>query len=122
MLVDRAGIVRFWNDVAAAQFGYAADEVVGRAMDLLIVPSFHDRHWAGFNAAMAREAADMEQPVANAPIRHADGVVRYSPLRFVTIATPEGAPAGMLAVFGPPVEPGGANGLFDLYPEALAGA
>lgn len=120
MLVDRTGIVRFWNAGAEAQFGYPAADVVGQRMDFLIVPSFHDRHWTGFNAAMAREAADTEQPVANAPIRHADGVVRYSPLRFVTIATPDGAPAGMLAVFAPPVEPGGANGLFDLYPEALA--
>lgn len=120
MLVDRAGIVRFWNAEAEAQFGYSAADMVGRSMDVLIVPTFHDRHWAGFNAAMASEAADLEQPVANAPIRHADGVVRYSPLRFVTIADPAGRPAGMLAVFGAPVEPGGANGLFDLYPEALA--
>ena len=118
MLVDRTGIVRFWNDVAERQFGYLAADVVGQKMDFFIVESHRDRHWGGFGAAMAAEMADLEQPVANAPVRHADGVVRYSPLRFVQIADPSGAPAGMLAVFGAPVEPG-ANGLYDLYPEVL---
>ena len=119
MLVDRDGTVQFWNDRAEALFGYAAADVVGRPMDFLIVPTHHERHWIGFRAAMARDQIDAEQPVANAPITCANGVVRHFPLRFVAIADPFGKPAGMLAVFGPPPAAGEANGLYDLYPEAL---
>ena len=119
MLIDRHGTVQFWNDRAQELFGYAAADVVGRPMDFLIVPSHHERHWIGFRAAMAREQIDTEQPVANAPIKCANGVVRHFPLRFVAIADPFGKPAGMLAVFGAPPAIGEANGLYDLYPEAL---
>ena len=119
MLVDIDGIVRFWNDGAEAYFGYAAADVVGRPMDFLIVPTHRERHWIGFRAAMARERIDTEQPVANAPITCASGVVRHFPLRFVAIADPFDRPAGMLAVFGAPPAEGEANGLYDLYPEAL---
>lgn len=119
MIVDCDGVIRFWDAAAETQFGYAAADVTGKPMDFLIVPSHRERHWAGFSAAMARAVADLDQPVANAPITHADGAIRYSPLRFVTIADTTGRPAGMLAVFGAPVEPGGANGLPDLFPDAF---
>jgi PAS domain S-box-containing protein len=119
MLVDLDGVVRFWNERAEEFFGYAAADVVGRPMDFMIVPTHRDRHWTGFRAAMARDRIDAEQPVANAPISCANGVVRYFPLRFVAIADPFGKPAGMLAAFGPPPASGEANGLYDLYPEAL---
>jgi len=120
MLVDLDGVVRFWNDDAEELFGYAAADVVGRPMDFLIVPTHRERHWSGFRAAMARDRVDSEQPVANAPITCANGMVRHFPLRFVAVADPFGKPAGMLAVFGPPPAEGKSNGLYDLYPEALA--
>ena len=119
MLVDREGIVRFWSDRAEDFFGYDAADTLGRPMDFLIVPTHRERHWIGFRAAMARDQIDAEQPVANAPITCANGVVRHFPLRFVAIADPFGKPAGMLAVFGPPPAGDESNGLYDLYPEAL---
>jgi len=119
ILVDIDGTVRFWNDGAEECFGYAAADVVGRPMDFLIVPTHRERHWTGFRAAMARERIDTEQPVANAPITCASGVIRHFPLRFVAIADPFDKPAGMLAVFGPPPAEGESNGLYYLYPEAL---
>lgn len=119
VLIDRDGVVRHWDERARALFGYAAHDTVGKSMEFLINPVFHERHWKGFGAAMARAQADPEQPVANAPITCADGTVRHFPLRFVTVADPFGRPAGMLAVFHDPAPPGEPNGLFDLYPEAL---
>jgi PAS domain S-box-containing protein len=50
---DRDGIVRFWNAGAARLFGFAADEAVGRSLDLIIPERLRARHWDGWQHTMA---------------------------------------------------------------------
>ena len=46
---DAGGRFTFWNDAAAAIFGYRADEVLGQRIDLVVPHEYRDMHWAGFN-------------------------------------------------------------------------
>jgi PAS domain S-box-containing protein len=50
---DRTGNILLWNAAAAALFGFAAEEAVGRSMDLIIPERLRARHWEGYHATMA---------------------------------------------------------------------
>jgi PAS domain S-box-containing protein len=50
---DRAGNILLWNAAAAGMFGFAAEEAVGRSMDLIIPERLRARHWEGYHATMA---------------------------------------------------------------------
>ena len=45
---DRDGIIRVWNPGAEHIFGYAADEAIGRLLDLIIPERLRQRHWVGY--------------------------------------------------------------------------
>jgi PAS domain S-box-containing protein len=49
---DKTGIINFWNPGAVRIFGFAADEAIGRSLDLIIPDNLQARHWAGFNRVM----------------------------------------------------------------------
>jgi PAS domain S-box-containing protein len=49
---DREGRITFWNPGAERIFGFAADEAVGKSLDLIIPENFRARHWAGFHHVM----------------------------------------------------------------------
>lgn len=50
---DRDGIIRVWNPGAERIFGYAADEALGRSLDLIIPERLREAHWKGYDAALA---------------------------------------------------------------------
>lgn len=52
IFADREGTVRVWNTAAARLFGFTADEILGRSMDLIIPEKLRDAHWRGFDHAM----------------------------------------------------------------------
>jgi PAS domain S-box-containing protein len=49
---DRTGTINFWNPGATRIFGFAADEAIGRSLDLIIPDNLRARHWAGFDRVM----------------------------------------------------------------------
>src|SRR3546814_16507795 len=49
---DRDGRIRFWNDGAARIFGFAAEEALGRSLDIIIPERLRARHWAGWQPMM----------------------------------------------------------------------
>jgi PAS domain S-box-containing protein len=52
MFADREGRIRLWNAGAEAVFGWRADEVLGKSMDLIIPERLRDRHWSGWDKVM----------------------------------------------------------------------
>ena len=50
--VDREGVIRFWNPGAERLFGFAAEEAVGRSIEIIIPEPQRARHWAGFRRVM----------------------------------------------------------------------
>src|SRR5260370_21961562 len=58
---DRSGTIRQWNHAAASLFGYSASKAIGQSLDLIIPEHLRERHWLGFDAAMANGAAVTRQ-------------------------------------------------------------
>jgi PAS domain S-box-containing protein len=52
IVADPEGRVRLWTPAAERIFGYPADEVVGRSLDLIIPERFRERHWTGYHEVM----------------------------------------------------------------------
>ena len=50
---DAEGAIRFWNTGAERIFGFAAEEALGRTLDLIIPENLRARHWQGFAHTMA---------------------------------------------------------------------
>ncbi|MFJ9033346.1 PAS domain-containing protein [Streptomyces sp. NPDC102274] len=53
VIVDREGLIRYWNRGAERIFGYSAAEVAGRNLDVIIPEKHRQRHLDGFTTAMA---------------------------------------------------------------------
>jgi PAS domain S-box-containing protein len=49
---DREGHITFWNPGAERIFGFAANEAVGKSLDLIIPENLRARHWEGFHHVM----------------------------------------------------------------------
>src|SRR5690348_12684953 len=54
IFADLDGMIRVWNESAAALFGYAPDEAIGRSLDLIIPEHLRLAHWEGFHQAIDR--------------------------------------------------------------------
>ncbi|MGE3390596.1 MAG: PAS domain S-box protein [Gammaproteobacteria bacterium] len=52
---DRSETIRFWNAGSTRIFGYAADDAVGRSLDIIIPERLRGRHWVGFDEMMETE-------------------------------------------------------------------
>lgn len=53
IFADREGVIRMWNARAEALFGYAADEAIGKSLDLIIPEHLRAAHWRGYQGAIA---------------------------------------------------------------------
>ncbi|MFN8556851.1 MAG: PAS domain S-box protein [Dehalococcoidia bacterium] len=53
IFADRDGIIRLWNGGAEALFGFAAEEALGRSLDIIIPERQRARHWDGYHRVMA---------------------------------------------------------------------
>lgn len=54
MIVDREGVIRYWNRGAERIFGHPASAMIGSNLDVIIPERLWQRHWDCFRAAMAR--------------------------------------------------------------------
>ena len=52
LFADRDGIVDLWNSGAEAIFGYKAEEIQGKYLDLIIPEKLRQRHWEGYQRVM----------------------------------------------------------------------
>jgi PAS domain S-box-containing protein len=53
LISDREGTIRFWNASAERIFGFSSADSIGQSLDIIIPERFRDRHWAGWEKAMA---------------------------------------------------------------------
>ncbi|HET6793458.1 MAG TPA: PAS domain-containing protein, partial [Acidimicrobiales bacterium] len=52
VIVDKDGVIRYWNRGAERIFGHPASEAVGATLDLIVPERMRERHWEGFNRTM----------------------------------------------------------------------
>ena len=70
---DREGIVRLWNAGAAAMFGWSAEEVLGKSMEMIIPEKHRARHWEGYFHVMETGVTKYGQSVLAVPALTKDG-------------------------------------------------
>jgi PAS domain S-box-containing protein len=73
VICGRDGVIRFWNAAAERLFGFAPTEALGSSLDLIIPERLRERHWAGFEKAIATGQTRYEHDVLHVPATHKDG-------------------------------------------------
>lgn len=98
IFADREGLIQVWNAGAEAVFGYSADEVLGRRLDVLIPERLRSAHWGAFDAAI--ETGRMKhgrESMTTRSIRK-DGSDLYVDLSFALVKDATGHVLGSVAV------------------------
>ena len=98
IFADREGTIRVWNRGAEVIFGYAADEVLGSSLDVIIPERLRRAHWEGFRRAVDTGQTRYADRVMTTRSVHKDGTKLYVDLSFGLIRNEAGAIAGALAV------------------------
>ena len=60
IFADGAGAIRRWSRAAAALFGFAAEEALGKSLEIIIPDHLRAAHWRGFDAAINSGALRLE--------------------------------------------------------------
>ena len=98
IFADREGAIRVWNRGAEAVFGYAAAEVLGNSLDVIIPERLRRAHWEGFRRAIDTGQTKFGGRMLTTRSVHKDGSKLYVDLSFGLIRDEAGAIAGALAV------------------------
>ncbi len=99
VFTDREGVIRFWNPGAERLFGFAAEEAVGRPIDIIIPEPQRARHWAGFRRVMETgESRYGQGDLLAVPGLRRDGSRVSLEFTIVPLRAPEGQVEGMAAV------------------------
>jgi PAS domain S-box-containing protein len=70
---DAEGKVRLWNPGAARIFGFRAEEIVGKSIDLIIPENLRGRHWEGYGQAMRTGRTQYSRNLLAVPAIRKDG-------------------------------------------------
>ena len=98
IFADREGAIRVWNRGAETIFGYAAAEVLGGSLDVIIPEHLRRAHWEGFRRAVDTGQTKYTGRVLTTRSVHKDGSKLYVDLSFGLVRKGAGAIAGALAV------------------------
>jgi PAS domain S-box-containing protein len=99
VIIDREGLIRYWNRGAERIFGYSAAEVAGRTLDVIIPQKHRQRHWDGFVAAMAAGSSRYgDDDLLAVPALTADGGTVSIEFSVVLLTGPDGSAGHVGAV------------------------
>lgn len=98
IFADREGLIRLWNPGAEALFGYAAAEVVGESLDVIIPERLRRAHWEGYRRALAAgHTLHGRQALPTRSMRKS-GDKLYVELSFSVVKDAQGAIIGAMAI------------------------
>lgn len=95
---DVEGLIRVWNAAAARISGFAAEEALGRSLDLIIPEHLRQAHWSGFHRAMQSGATRLGGRPTMTRGLHQSGRRLYVEMSFAVVRAPSGSIAGSVAV------------------------
>jgi len=73
VICDRDGVIRFWNAAAERLFGFTKADALGKSLDLIIPERLRQRHWAGYDKAMASGETRYNSDLLRVPAVHKNG-------------------------------------------------
>jgi PAS domain S-box-containing protein len=97
IFADRDGVIRMWNARAQALFGYAAEEAIGRSLDLIIPEHLRAAHWEGYHRAIAAGGTRLGDRPMLTRATHKDGSKLYVEFAFGIVSDPVRGVLGALA-------------------------
>jgi PAS domain S-box-containing protein len=97
IVVDTRGVIVHWSAGASSLLGYAADEVVGSTLDVIVPAEHRDAHWKGFRRAMTDPRP--RDLAADLPVVLRDGRVLRLAGRLIVLTDGLGRAAGAVGVF-----------------------
>ncbi len=95
---DAEGNVRLWNAGAERIFGFRADEILGKSMDLIIPENLRERHWEGYDQTMKTGRTQYSRNLLAVPAIRKDGTRISIEFTIVLIRGAEGKPLGPAAI------------------------
>jgi PAS domain S-box-containing protein len=95
IFADREGRIRYWNQAAETMFGYAAKEVTGRSLDIIIPERLRQRHNDGYERVMQTGETRYATELLKVPAVRKDGSRISLEFRVVMIGRP---PVGAAAI------------------------
>ncbi|MFZ2628824.1 MAG: PAS domain S-box protein [Rugosibacter sp.] len=95
---DKNGTIRVWNRGAEAIFGYAAEEAIGKNLDVIIPERFRRAHWDGFNKAIAAGQTRHSGKAMTTRSVHKNGNKLYVDMSFSLVKDRAGNVMGSLAI------------------------
>jgi len=98
IVTDRDGAIRVWNRGAETIFGYAAAEVLGANLDLIIPERLRAAHWAGFEKAIQTGETKYSGRVLTTRSVHKDGSRLYVDLSFGLVRDAGGTVTAVFAI------------------------
>ncbi|HWC45993.1 MAG TPA: PAS domain S-box protein [Casimicrobiaceae bacterium] len=98
IFADREGRIRLWNRGASLIFGYAAGEVIGQSLDLIIPERLRRAHWDAFDRSIESGQTKHTDRVLTTRSMHKDGRTIYVDLSFGLVKDATGHVHGAFAV------------------------
>jgi PAS domain S-box-containing protein len=98
VICGRDGVIRSWNAAAERLFGFAPTEALGSSLDLIIPERLRERHWAGFDKAIASGQTRYDHDVLRVPATHKDGRALSIAFTVGLLLGPERKVTGLVAV------------------------
>jgi PAS domain S-box-containing protein len=95
---DRYGIIRLWNGGAEQMLGFAAEEAIGKSLDIFIPENQRARHWEGYFRVMETGTTRYEKELLAAPAIRKDGTRISTEFSMTIIRDAAGEIAGTAAV------------------------
>jgi PAS domain S-box-containing protein len=98
IFADVQGVIRIWNAAAAAVFGFAASEAVGRSLDLIVPERLRQAHWTAFHRAMASGTTRLGGRATITRALAKNGQPLYVEMSFAVVSDASGQVAGAVAI------------------------
>ena len=97
IVADREGRIVAWNRASEALFGFAASEVLGQSLDIIIPEHLRDSHWKGYDRSLASGETQYAGKVMTTRAVHKDGRRLYVDFSFSMLRDAAGHVTGAIA-------------------------
>jgi PAS domain S-box-containing protein len=98
IFADREGRIRLWNRGAELVFGYAAAEVEGEGLDIIIPERLRRAHWEAFDRSVETGHTKHVDRVLTTRSVHKTGAKLYVDLSFGLVKDEQGVVLGAFAI------------------------